>query len=601
MKAVRFILTGAAAAGLVATAKAQPPLNSMAPPPPLPTGIAPYPPPPYVPTIWDKLGVSKAQREYCRRGLCKTPFGAAMNTIVSPFNKLSCGLIPKFCPDTPSLAELQDPGPIGAAAKVKQDRAGAEERIKAVKYLAAVDCHYWPEAEEALINALRNDRNEAVRYEAAVALANGCCCTPKVVIALSNTVGCSTSDGGFLETSAQVRRAAEAALERCMPCCAGGDLPVLEFEKKGTGEKGKGEQPKDDKNSKLPAGEDPNAELKAYYAKAGKLPKAEVMNYARKALEIGRQMGYKVEAPSNPMDLAAAGMPATAKVGIAPRRPTNLLDLLSGQEPQTPSIAAAPPVRAGTVITTSAVPRSYVATVTQTAEPPPVRKAPPAVVATRTPAPMTYSTSIPTSAMDSIPARMPVTTGSPYPAAARVPTGGPSPTTLTSFAQPLPVEMKVFEPLKPVEKKAPAPEPTKPAEKKTSVPEMVVFTPMPAEKKSAPEPVKPVPAEKKVATANAMKPAAAPTVTVTDPVKPGEKKVMVMEPVKSAEKKVEKKPMVVEPVKVPAADQPAGVARVVVPAPLPASVEPAPAAKPAPPSLMMAEPVSVRPAIPARQ
>ena len=69
----------------------------------------------------------------------------------APFTRLSGGLIPPFCPVTPSLAELMDPGVIGAAAKVKQDKAGAGQRIEAIKLLATVDCTYWPEAEEALI------------------------------------------------------------------------------------------------------------------------------------------------------------------------------------------------------------------------------------------------------------------------------------------------------------------------------------------------------------------------------------------------------------------------------------------------------------------
>src|SRR5207248_1807323 len=153
------------------------------------------------PTIWDKLGIGKPQREACRRELCRTPFGQLMGRIRAPFSRFSGGLIPPFCPLTPSLAELMDPGVIGAAAKVKQDKAGAAQRIEAIRLLAGVDCTYWPEAEEALIGALRTDRNECVRYEAAMALGRGCCCTCKVIVALSHTVCCSDKDGGFMEKS----------------------------------------------------------------------------------------------------------------------------------------------------------------------------------------------------------------------------------------------------------------------------------------------------------------------------------------------------------------------------------------------------------------
>ncbi|MGL4423825.1 MAG: HEAT repeat domain-containing protein, partial [Gemmataceae bacterium] len=227
MTTKRVLIATAAMAGTALAVHAQfpgltPPTSSIAPPiatvppPPLPTGIAPYPGLPEGPTIWSKLGISQAQREFCRRKTCRTPMGQMMARIINPISGLTGGLISPFCPTTPSLAELQDPGAVGAAAKVKQDRAGAEERIKAVRYLGGVDCHYWPEAEEALIGALRNDRNECVRYEAALVLGKGCCCTCKVIVALSHAVSCSDKDGAPWEKSARVRSAAAVALEHCL-------------------------------------------------------------------------------------------------------------------------------------------------------------------------------------------------------------------------------------------------------------------------------------------------------------------------------------------------------------------------------------------------
>ena len=243
MKAAKLLVSAAASAAVAGAAAGQgpvqfpaitPPTSTVPPPlmtaPPFPnaTGIAPQPAVPTGSTIWSKLGISQEQREFCRRNLCRTPFGQLMGRIRTPFTRLSGGLIPPFCPTTPSLAELMDPGVIGAAAKVKQDKAGAAQRIEAIKLLATVDCTYWPEAEEALIGALRTDRNECVRFEAAMALGRGCCCTCKVIVALSHTVCCSDKDGGFMEKSPRVRAAAAEALERCIAsgCCVP-ELPAM--------------------------------------------------------------------------------------------------------------------------------------------------------------------------------------------------------------------------------------------------------------------------------------------------------------------------------------------------------------------------------------
>ena len=53
-----------------------------------------------------------------------------------------------------------------------------------------------------LIAALRADTNECVRWEAAHAFANGCCCTKKTVEALTITVQASNRDGNPSEDSA---------------------------------------------------------------------------------------------------------------------------------------------------------------------------------------------------------------------------------------------------------------------------------------------------------------------------------------------------------------------------------------------------------------
>ena len=82
--------------------------------------------------------------------------------------------------------------------------------------MAGADCHYWPEVTEALIGALRADRNECVRMEAALALGRGCCCNRATMMALTLTVSGSTADGNPAEDSERVKCAAMAALNHCL-------------------------------------------------------------------------------------------------------------------------------------------------------------------------------------------------------------------------------------------------------------------------------------------------------------------------------------------------------------------------------------------------
>ncbi len=100
-----------------------------------------------------------------------------------------------------------------AAIKIRADEAGAPARRAAIRYLASVRCHYFPEAEGALVAALRSDRNESVRIEAAQALAGGCCCTQKTMDALLLAVSGSERDGNPGETSESVKAVANLALQ----------------------------------------------------------------------------------------------------------------------------------------------------------------------------------------------------------------------------------------------------------------------------------------------------------------------------------------------------------------------------------------------------
>lgn len=354
MKTAKILLGAAAAAAMVVTASAQTPapavapdpsaaLNGVVPPPPDPVGIAPQPFLPNGPTIWSRLGVDSVQREFRRRQAVRTPLGQLRERIREPFSKLTGGIIPPFAPKTPSIAELKDPGAVGAAAKAKLDRAGAEERVKAIKYLGTLDCHYWPEAEEALIGALRADRNECVRYEAATALLRGCCCTCKVTVALSIAVSCSEADGNPSERSARVRAVAAHALDRCLgsACCAP-ELPPLvppDADKKDADKKdGKGpveggDKSKDKDDDKAAGKARPgDADYpKQYYAAVARMPRAKVTAMGRRALELGAQFGYDFSTPINDSDYVAAGLPVatSATATGANPQPTTLLELLA--------------------------------------------------------------------------------------------------------------------------------------------------------------------------------------------------------------------------------------------------------------------------------
>jgi hypothetical protein len=233
MKVRKTLLVGAAGwAALAAQAMVQaqipalPAAAGAAAVPAAPLGIAPGPAAPGPTTIWQKLGLSKDQKEFCKRKLCATPLGQLINNSKSQLTVLSGGLIPPFCPTTPSAADLADPGAVGAASAIQADEAGAPKRRAAVRYLGTVDCHYWPEAEDALVASLRGDRNECVRWEAAMALGSGCCCTKKTIEALTIVTSCSDRDGAPKETSNRVHAAAAAALDHCLACFCNVAAPV---------------------------------------------------------------------------------------------------------------------------------------------------------------------------------------------------------------------------------------------------------------------------------------------------------------------------------------------------------------------------------------
>lgn len=159
------------------------------------------------------------QRAACKKRWCECGLSQMLGVLIRPMTFATGGLIKPCCPgpDQADPADLAKPADSadGAAARIKADEAEAKERRANVRYLGTVDCSRYPEAEMALINALRTDRNECVRLEAAIVLGSGCCCTKKTIEALRLTVEASDKDGNPKEISGRVRAAAEVSLYAC--------------------------------------------------------------------------------------------------------------------------------------------------------------------------------------------------------------------------------------------------------------------------------------------------------------------------------------------------------------------------------------------------
>jgi len=146
----------------------------------------------------------------------------ANNLVTGPLGGVSGGLIPPLCPPAPTpgqIAALESKAPGGVeatSAKIKASEADAKARVAAVEYLGTVDCTRWKEATKAIVNALRADPNECVRYAAARVLNSGCCCNKVTIEALKVCVAGEDKDGNPPETSSRVKAAAFNALQNCL-------------------------------------------------------------------------------------------------------------------------------------------------------------------------------------------------------------------------------------------------------------------------------------------------------------------------------------------------------------------------------------------------
>lgn len=334
----------------------------------------------------------------CKVKCCNTPFGQLLNNAVKPFSMMTGGVIPQPCKtinDDPANKVpgggaggdgSGPPGPVAAASKIKKEEAQAKVRREAVRYLGTVDCHYFPEAEAALITALRTDRNECVRWEAAMAFSNGCCCTKKTIEALTIVVSGSDKDGNPSETSPRVKLAAFNALQWCVACYSE-ELPEPQ-QPEYPPEKQPAAQPLEPiprPKPEPPRPEYPDAvganlpqdravvQLVGYYEQLDKKPMARVLAEARRAL-ADAQVATKSNAlartgKTNLYDLWIAAAPQTqspasdsatglasrspdaandesaARLSQAPRRPTPARPISSGALPQEvtePGMAASP-------------------------------------------------------------------------------------------------------------------------------------------------------------------------------------------------------------------------------------------------------------------
>lgn len=212
--------------GLAALASLTPSLWAQVPAPPAvppvpaaPAVIQVVPAPPPKKTLLEQCAQMKAD---CKKAICQSPLGALLNGALAPVSAFTGGIVPGFCPppNSPNPDDLAKPptSAEGAAAAIKKSEAEAKARRAAVRYLGTVDCHWFPEAEAALVNSLRGDTNECVRLEAALALGRGCCCTKKTIAALDISASGSNRDGKPAENSERVKAAAFFGLQHCLAC-----------------------------------------------------------------------------------------------------------------------------------------------------------------------------------------------------------------------------------------------------------------------------------------------------------------------------------------------------------------------------------------------
>lgn len=194
--------------------------------------------------LFGRIRKTPEQRAQCWADFANSPLGQMVNGLLKPLEALTGGLLKPVGANDPAKKKLPADSAGGAAAKIKADAAEAKAKIADLEYLSKQDCRRYPEAEAAILNALRAEKNECVRWAAAKALLSGCCCSPKVIKALTVVVTMSEKDGNLAEESERVRNTAMQALQKCLMSCQPGraeEPPEKPAEKEKQKEKGDGE------------------------------------------------------------------------------------------------------------------------------------------------------------------------------------------------------------------------------------------------------------------------------------------------------------------------------------------------------------------------
>lgn len=242
----------------------------------------------------------------------------------SVYNQVQNGIANGVGPDGQPVSPAQ-----AAAAKIAADQANVPARVAAVKALAKVDWHWYPEAEAALISSLRSDRSECVRFQAAIAFAQARTMTKAACEALRICAEASDKDGNPSENSPRVRMTAVEALVTCVSCGQLFERPEQNYDR-----------------PEFPEGALPgiSTTLNAYYQDAQKKSTDELLAAARQTVNAFRSI-----APPQPSPTAAQKAPRTLfalwkKAGVEPIPAGGQ----TGPTPATPPATAAnnaPPAR----------------------------------------------------------------------------------------------------------------------------------------------------------------------------------------------------------------------------------------------------------------
>ncbi len=256
------------------------------------------------PNLFSMLCIPEDKMAKCLECVCKIPLLRGMINGVGGVAGMA-GLMPgPICPDPILEAAKDKPADAAAkgdaaaaAAKIKAIEADAKARRAALRYLGTVDCRYFPEAEEALTTGLRRDPIECVRWEAAMALGNGCCCTKKVLQALVDCLSSNPKDGAVAESSERVRAAAHFALNNCLSRYE----EVVPAKKRDKPPEGPGDKPPE-KPTPPVAGQNGTIDRAAYYQQVQNKSMEDLVREARRALAQSN------EAPGTMMPAGAAPM-----------------------------------------------------------------------------------------------------------------------------------------------------------------------------------------------------------------------------------------------------------------------------------------------------